>query len=402
VSRVLLVARHQYLTLVRKRSFLLGTLAFPLLMAVVVALSILAETSGGDLRPLGYVDRSGILPAAPVLPDPARRGQVEIRPYPDRASAQAALEEGDIQGFYVLASDYAASRRVELVYWDQAPGDAVQEQFVDLIQTSALAQVSPEVRDRALQGASLIIRSADGRREVSQEDWFSFVLPMVAGLSFMIAVMSAAGYLLRAVTTEKENRTMEIMITSIRPEQLIGGKALGLMSVSLTQLSVWVVAAVLALVIISRMFASFAVGGVPWSMLVVIAAYFLPAFGLVAGLMITIGSAVTETRQGQQIASLINLLFMAPFFVVTLILSQPNSPLIVALSLFPTTAFLTVIMRWSVTVIPWWQLAASWVLLAGSSAFSVWGAARVLRAGMLRYGQRLDLRAVVQAVRGGR
>lgn len=401
MASFLLVARHQYLTMVRKRSFLLGTLAFPLLIAVVVAIAIFTETGGRDLRPLGVVDHANILPTSAVMPDPARRGSVEIRPFPERSAARRALEDGEIQAFYVLPADYVHSRRVELVYWDEAPGDAAREQFVDLIRTSVLADLPPEIRTRAMEGASLLIRSADGRRELAQEDWLSFVLPIAAGLFFMIAVMSSAGYLLQAVTTEKENRTMEVMITSVTPEQLIGGKALGLMSVSLTQLLIWVLAGVIALLVVSRT-TTLQVTGIPWSTLAVIVIYFLPAFALVAGLMTAIGSAVTETRQGQQIASVINLFFMAPFFLVALILSQPNSPLMVALSLFPATAFLTVILRWSVTIVPLWQMIASWVLLAGSAAVSVWGAARVLRVGMLRYGQRMDLRAVIRAVRGGR
>jgi ABC-2 type transport system permease protein len=70
----------------------------------------------------------------------------------------------------------------------------------------------------------------------------------------------------------------------------------------------------------------------------------------------------------------------------------------VALTLFPLTAFLTVVLRWSVSIVPWWQLAVSWVLLVAAAGLSLWGSARVLRAGMLRYGQRLSLRAVLDAI----
>jgi ABC-2 type transport system permease protein len=131
----------------------------------------------------------------------------------------------------------------------------------------------------------------------------------------------------------------------------------------------------------------------------VIGAFFVPGYTLVGGLMTAIGSAVTEQRQGQQIAAILNLIFMAPFFLVALVLAQPNSPLMVAMTLFPPTAFLTVALRWSISVVPWWQLAASWLLLAAAAGLSLWGSARILRAGMLRYGQRLSLRAVWAAVR---
>jgi len=72
----------------------------------------------------------------------------------------------------------------------------------------------------------------------------------------------------------------------------------------------------------------------------------------------------------------------------------------VALTIFPTTAFLMIVMRWGATVVPVWQLAASWVLLVATAGLSVWAAARIFRIGMLRYGQPLDLRAAWRAVRG--
>jgi len=91
---------------------------------------------------------------------------------------------------------------------------------------------------------------------------------------------------------------------------------------------------------------------------------------------------------------------MSPFFLIALIMAQPNSPLTIVFTLFPPTAFLTVVLRWSVSQVPWWQLIASWVLLVAAAGFSLWCAARILRAGMLRYGQRLNLRGVLAALRG--
>jgi ABC-2 type transport system permease protein len=227
----------------------------------------------------------------------------------------------------------------------------------------------------------------------------AFVLPFVVGFFFMMAVMSSAGYLLEAVTTEKENRTMEVMVTSLTPEQLISGKAFGLIAVSLTQLLIWLLTILLALAIGAQFTPVLQGIWVPLTLLGIVIAYFFPAFVLVGGLMTAIGSAVTDTRQGQQIAGLLNLLFALPFFFIILIMEGTNNPILVALTLFPTTAFLTVALRWSVTTVPLWQLACSWVLLVATAAFSVWAAARILRVGMLRYGQRLSLHAIIETLR---
>jgi ABC-2 type transport system permease protein len=213
-------------------------------------------------------------------------------------------------------------------------------------------------------------------------------------------VLSSAGYLLQAVTTEKENRTVEIMATTLSPDHLIAGKALGLLAVALTQLAVWVAAIVLGLAVGVAVEPLLRSVQMPWSMLAVVLLYFLPSFALIGGMMIAIGSVFSDIQQGQQVAGILNLLFMAPFFVLIVLFANPDGPLAVGMTLFPTTSFLTVLIRWGLTTIPPWQLALSWLLLATSAAVSVWAAARVYRAGMLHSGQRLSGTAICAALRG--
>jgi ABC-2 type transport system permease protein len=130
------------------------------------------------------------------------------------------------------------------------------------------------------------------------------------------------------------------------------------------------------------------------------ALFFLPAYALIAAVMVAIGGAVTEMQQGQQVAGILNLFFMLPLFLMGLLFANPGHPLLVFMSLFPSTAFMTISLRWGLGTIPAWQLSASWVLLVATTIFMVWAAARIFRAGMLRYGQPLSLRGVVTALRG--
>jgi ABC-2 type transport system permease protein len=392
-----LVARHEYLRMVRRRAFLLGTLAIPLLIIVVTAISVTIAIGKRDDRPLGYVDQAGVLSAA-VQPASTGGRTVELRAFSDAQAAGDALEAGQIQAYYVLPADYMQSGQVQLYYWENAPNDTIQQQFNDFVRANLAAGLSPSVQQRAIEGSSLTIRSADGRREFNSRDWITIVLPFVASFFFVMVVMTSGGYLLQAVTTEKENRTMEIMITSLTPGQLVSGKAAGLMAVSLTQIGIWTLAVVVGLIVGAQYFAPLRQAQVPWGMLGIAALYFLPSYVLVAGIMVAIGSAITEIQQGQQVAGLINLLFFVPFFFLALVIANPDSPLLVALSLFPTTAFMTITMRWSLAMVPLWQMVLSWVLLVASAAGSLWISARVLRAGMLRYGQRLDLRSIVRAL----
>lgn len=394
-----LIAKHEYLKMIRRRAFWLGTLGVPLLIIVIMAIGIAVAVGGGDDRPLGYVDRAGIL-AAGAYPDVGEGDRfTEMRAFPDEEAATAALEAGGIQAFYVVPADYFQSPEVTLYYWDDRPGEVVQGDFDAFMRANLVADLPDDVQWRVLEGVDITVRSADGRHEAGEKDFLNAIMPLVAGMFFTFVVMSSAGYLLRAVTDEKENRTMEIMVTSLTPEQFIGGKAAGLIATALSQIFVWLLAVVAGLVIGAQFLDLLQVIQVPWKFLLVMALYFLPAFCLVAGLMTAIGSMVTETQQGQQIAGLLNMIFILPFFFLALAFFDPDSPILVALTLFPTTAFITVTIRWGMTVIPAWQLIVSWTTLVATAGLSVWAAARIFRVGMLRYGQRLSLRAAVQVLR---
>lgn len=401
MRNIWLVAKHEYRKVVRKKSFLLGTLGMPVLIVVVMVVSIFVALGQRGTQPLGYVDKAGVLSEA-VTP-PSRSGEkapVTMLAFEDEAAARAALDAGDIQVYYVLPEDYVQSGRLQLFYLDKRPAEVVQDDFVDFLRANLLVNQPENVQQRLLAGTAVTFRAADGSREFDSENLFDFFMPFVAAFFFIFAVMNSGGYMLQAVTDEKENRTIEILATSVRPEELIGGKALGLMSVGLTQLSLWIATGVVALLVASLFVPSVQDVRVPWSFLGVVALFFVPAYALIAGMMTAVGGIVADLHQGQQITGIFNMFFTLPFFFVTLILAKPNSPIIVALTLFPTTAFVTITLRWSMTTVPVWQLVVSWTLLVASAAGSVWMAARVFRIGMLRYGQRLSLKSIIASLRG--
>ena len=395
MRKLLLVARAEYLRMVKRRSFLLATLGVPLFIGAVMAASILLAV-GGEARPFGVVDHAGLLGA--VMQNPAGQTSHAVA-FPDEAAARAALQAREIQGFYVLPADYLTTQRVELFYWDKAPSNDVSAQFNRLLRAALVAQAPAEVRDRLLGGADISYRTVKAGEQGMAEQIIGFLLPLFVGMFFVFVIMGSAGYLLQAVTTEKENRMVEVMFTSLSPLQLIGGKAIGLMGVAFTQIGIWLLALVAAATVASR-FAPFMQGiRIDPLFLLLVALYFVPTYALVAGMMITLGCMVAEQQQGQQIAGILNLLFIVPFFFFVLVFTDPNSPILVALTLFPTTAFMTVAMRWGMTTIPAWQLIGGWLILVAMAVVSIVVAARVFRVGMLRYGQPLDVRGVGAIVR---
>lgn len=397
MRKLWLVAKREYLRRVGEKSFLLATLGFPVLIIGVSVIAGFVAVGGRDSRPLGYVDLAGILDDG-VLPALAEESRefTAIEAYADMEVARAALDAGDIQAYYVVPRDYVAAKELTLVYSEDQPRASTIGDFREFVRASLVAQQRPEAREVLDEGLSITIRSTDGRRVMTEGGVPSFIVPFVVAFFLFFAISMAGGYLLQAMTEEKENRTMEIVTTSVSPEQLMSGKALGLIAVSLTQLLAWLALLIVGLWIAGRFVPELRGLGLPWGMLGVTVLYFVPTFVLIAGIMIAIGGAVTEQQQGQQVAGILNMLFVLPVFFLMLIFEQPDSPFLVLLTLFPTTGFLTILFRWGLGSVPWWQMVASWILVTGSALVSIWVAAKVFRVGMLQYGQRLSLRAIVE------
>jgi ABC-2 type transport system permease protein len=400
VHKLWLVAWHEYRKRVSQRSFLVAMLGIPVLIAVIGGVSILVSRAGADARPIGYVDQAGILnPDLLAARAAASNDFTEMIAYQNQAGARTALEAGDIQAFYVVPEDYMAEKRVSLIYGQSAPDNQVRRDFSSFVRASLLDDQPAEVAAILNDGYNLVVRSQDGRRVVSEGNILGLLLPFVVTFFLFFAIATAGGYLLQAVTEEKENRVVEIITTSISPEQLMGGKALGLMAVSLTQILVWTLALGVGVVIAMQFFEEIGPLAVPWPMLGITGLFFVPTFLLIAGMMTSIGATSTELQQAQQISGIVNLLFMVPMFFVAVIFAAPNSPFLIILTLFPTTAFLTILLRWSLAFIPPWQMVASWALLVTTAITSVWLASRIFRMGMLRYGQRLSLKHIVTGLR---
>jgi ABC-2 type transport system permease protein len=389
------VAWHEYRRHVFKRRFvLIGLLSVPLLILVMVGLFFLIISLNTNTTPLGYVDYSGLLadPLPAPAPEPPDR-PVPILPFETEAAARSALEAGQIQAYYVLPADYLSTGRLSVIHLGALKSPA-RTQFYDFLTANLLRSTDPVIANRLVQGAELIVQSPDGSRSISSKNWFNVLVPIVAGIAFIIAMFSTGGYLMQAVVEEKENRTMEVIITSVSPNQFMAGKIIGDTAIGLTQIILWMLFIVIPILVL-RNTMSFLRGIqiAPQTLLLGVFVMF-PAFILVSALMAAIGATVSEAREGQQMVGMLSLPIWIPYMLTSLLMSNPNSPLALGLSLFPLTAPLTMLMRDGLTILPAWQIALSSAIQVLSAVGAIWLAGRAFRLGMLRYGKRLKWREV--------
>jgi len=399
MRNVWLVLRWEYLHMAAKRSFLISTLALPIGFGLIVAVTILvAEGTGGDARPIGYVDVAGVLPE-PVAVETGEEDLAVIR-YPSVAEGEEAVRAGTVQVLFVLPPDYVTDPGVDVVVLDHGPSDRAWSRWNSYVRDGLLLSYPRHVRERVTADAAAIVRDAAGYREIDETNVASIVIPVIAAVLFMVGSAMSSGYLLQAVVTEKENRTMEVMVTSVTPSQLIAGKTVGLLSVALTQLAIWVGAGLAALAVYAALSPDALEVAVPWGSLLLMLAFLLPSYGLLAAVMVAIGGIVDDGRHAEALSGPLMLPFMAPMAMMPYMITRPSGPLITALTLFPTTSFLTISVRSAFGTVPAGQLVLSWLLLAGSTAGAMWLAGRIFRLGMLMYGQRLSLRQIMADLRG--
>jgi len=393
-----LVARYEFRRMVLRRGYLIGAVAVPLAMVLLIALVVIVENLESDDRPVGYVDPSGLLdPALQETGEDALR----ILPFSDLDAAIAAIEQEAVQAVFVFPPDYPANLQLALYYLEDPPDGGVWRDFDRFVRLNLLVGQPDAVRERVLDGPNVVITDVAGGREFSEETIINILVPFAVTFFFFISTMTTSGYMLQIVADEKENRTMELMLTSLTPGQLIWGKALGLLAAALGQLLLYVITGLVGIYAAAPSVPELQQFVMPWQFLGLVALFFLPSYALIAAFMVAIGGSVTNLQQGQQIAGILNIMFLAPMLLLFLLFQNPGHPVFVFMTLFPTTALLSVSLRWGMSTVPSWQLISSWIILLTTAGAAMWMAARVFRAGMLRYGQPLTLRSVMSVLRGG-
>jgi ABC-2 type transport system permease protein len=389
MSQIWQVMIFEYTRHVFRKRFLFALLSLPAFVLVMSLVVFLLVRSEFNTLPIGYIDLSGLLTSPQAVQE--MDGLVGLKQFMTEEAAQEALNSDEIQAYYVLSPDYLDNRQAKLVAIEEPSGVATA-QFTQLVRANLLLQFPKEIVERLSHGNQLVVQSLDGSRQFIQGDWLGFVLPFIVGFIFLVAVFATSGYLLQAVVEEKENRTMELLVTTIHPNKLMAGKIIGIIAVGWTQLGVWFGMVVLLTLVGSGFFELPGWISLSTSYLVIALGLFVPAFVMLAALMVAVGATLTDVQEAQQVTSLFTLPLFIPFWFALTLINHPNGPIALGLSFFPLTAPITLAIRAGFSSIPPWQLVLSLSLLIIFAFAAVWFAGRAFRLGMLRYGQRVPLR----------
>ena len=398
------VARRDYLRTVRRRGFIFGTALLPLAMAGLVVISTVFAPS---FQPAPSAGLTLVNESALAISLPGGASEVRLV---DRASGEAALAGGELRELYVLPAGYPADPRVErLAPGGRLPGvedfqrRAGQEQLLgSVLRYSLLVEMgtAPEAARRIIQ--PLVVRDIGGDGDPS-DPGDAFGMAFLFGYSltflFVISIFITSGYLLQSVTEEKENRVVEILLSSVPPAPLMAGKIVGLGAAGLTQVAIWVAAGLAALPLIAERVPMLRGITVEPVVLAVGLVFFVLGYLAYGAIFAAVGALAPGTREAQQYSGFFGFFAVIPLIFTTAFVSDPGSPLVVALALFPLTAPAAMLQVVAVAPEPPWPLiGASLVSLGVFAVVATLAAARVFRATLLLYGSRPSVRRIVEAI----
>lgn len=411
MSKTFLIAGHEYLTNVRRRGFIITTLIVPVvgLIALIVgsfftdqATSFFASQVEGPQQ-VGVVDNAGLF--MPILPDYTEQFQA----FDSEEAGREALRAEEIGALLTIPPDYLETGTVQMVSRTERPMERANLRNVEAFFQAHLLQdrIDPALQARVLEPYTLVTTTLEGTGDGEAQDAAQFLVGFFVsygfGLLLVISIFFSSGYLLRSVAEEKESRIMEILVSSVRPEQLLAGKVLGLGGLGLTQVLVWVTSAVtLSMVgveVIGLPATSFATLLDNPDVLVLGLVYYVLGFLVFAVLMGGVGSLGSSMQESQQIAGIFTAFAVIPLVLAGFIVSSPNSIFARALSYFPLTSPTTMLLRVPLAEVPLLDILISVGVLVLSIPLVLWAGTKVFRTGMLLYGQKPGVRQIFEILR---
>ena len=446
MRKVLVIAAREYRAAVRSKGFIVTLILMPVLMAASVGVQVLFKKyDDTSEKRVAVVDRSPGAKVADALKadvavynahlttDP-RTGErthpgiaLEVVPPPDpapeavlalRAELSRRVENGGLEAVVEVGPDVydprpdpapELARETQVVRWQaKQPGETFISRYLegrinDAVQRHRLARAGIDpAAVRAMQqpvplrvtGLTRLDRQTGKVEDAALgQRLTSFFLPAVLIVLMIVVVMIGATPAMQGIVEEKGQRIVEVLLGSVTPFQLMTGKLLGVVGVSLTMAAVYLAG---ALFVAHRYELTDALtpGVIAW-----FALFLVLALLIYGSLFIAIGAAAADIKDTQTLLLPVMIIAFLPFFALRSILDDPNGNVAVACSFFPFATPMVLVARQAVPPgVPAWQMAAGILLVLATTALCVWAAGRIFRVGILMQGKGAKLKDMARWV----
>ena len=423
MSKTWLVIQREYLTRVRKRTFILATILFPLLyVALIFGTGYIAAKTTRELN-VAVIDSSGFFNKAIIaeanLYDSSSHLEY-VTGHPD--SVKKNYKQMGYDGYIVLppANLETGMKNLSLTTdktYGLGPVMQVQSKLNAVWSKIKTEKLGIDQKTRDILDKSTITIEAKNEKDEKSNAKIASMIGYVCGFLIYFILLIYGSQVMMGVMEEKTNRIAEVVVSSIRPFQLMLGKIIGIGMVALTQFFLWVLFIFLIYNISTNTGRSDMVSGVVGNVqdvftsinipliIFCFAFYLLGGFFFYSSLYAAIGSAVNEDmREAQSLSLPVTMLVIFSIALVTSAMADPTGKLAFWASIIPISSPIVMMARIPFGVpgtVPYWQLALSMGLLVLGFIFTTWFAGKIYRTGILMYGKKPSWKEMIKwAVKG--
>jgi ABC-2 type transport system permease protein len=427
MNKIWLVIKREYLTRVRNRSFILSTILLPLFFIGFIFASAYFATNSTEKQKVAVSDSNGIFrnsfQSSPLI----------IYEFPADVNANNFKEKG-YSAFLNIPKDYnSSSDSISLISTKQLGMDAedkIKDQIDDAIRNQAFLKNNIDKRildsiNKLNENGMYHFRTVvkQGNKTEQSNSALSYGIGYGSGFLIYITLFIYGAAVMRGVMEEKMNRIAEVIISSVKPFQLMVGKIIGIAAVGLTQLLIWLVLIVLLSTISTQFFSpetlqhaqamnssmgaaannSAAINflnakntflSANWGLIIpCFLFYFLAGYLFYASLFAAVGSVVNEDPQEAQSLMLpITMPIILSFVIMTTAVGKPDAPISVWASIIPFSSPIVMMGRIPSGNVPGWQIIVSMLTLVAGFILTTMLAAKIYRTGILLYGKKVTLK----------
>ncbi len=434
-----LIIRREYLAKVRNKSFVIMTFLSPILMVgMIVLITFLTQINDNENRVIAVLNQSDYFAT-----DFASSGSISYIQFKGMSleAAKDSTAKLDLYGllFIPAENDLPQVAGNSFFYTKETPSNSVVERleniFEERLRQRKLLDLGVSAEEYASLDDKFEIGTATfaGQQNLKGINEIKAIIGGGFGYLIMMFIIIYGGFVMRSVIEEKTSRIIEVIISSVKPFQLMLGKIIGTSLAGLTQFAIWIISGLLLLAVVSYSFGINPVEitgkgpasanamtqltpipsasdtmmlyaqelyNIPWFTLIVFfVVYFILGYLIYSSIYAAIGAAVdNETDTQQFIFPIILPLMLAIYVGFFSVFSNPHGPIAVGFSLFPLTSPIVMMMRLPGGIgyggVPIWQLIASISILVMTFLGIVWLAAKVYRVGILMYGKKPTYREI--------
>lgn len=408
MNKILLILNREYLTRVKKKSFLFTTILFPALyMALIFGTGYLG--SSVQKMNIAVIDSSGYFNDSLLAKVNAKDSSLLFTPVKD-TSVQSHFRKAGYDGYIIVPPiDWQTGRKNIKFITDKTHGagtESMIENKLNIIWSEVVNEkLGIDSEKKTVLNTSSITIKEENLENKNANSAVSSTIGYVCGFLIYFILLIYGSQVMMGVMEEKTNRIAEVVVSSVKPFQLMLGKIIGISLVALTQFFIWVACIFLVYTvgkmmgnesaiagsIVTGIQKSFASVNLPL-ILGCFSFYFMGGFFFYSSLYAAIGSAINEdVREAQSLSFPITLLIIFAIFMMTVAIRDPNGPIAVWGSIIPFTSPIVMMARLPFGVpgtVPVWQLILSMALLVIGFLCTTWLAAKIYRTGILMYGKK--------------